>query len=559
MELQQALVTIDLLHGQIDALQLQVRERDLALREARHTIELQKFEIERLQRELFGDKSERFVESDLGTGARATPAPDDASYDEDRDEATDTDILEEAEDDVSDATESSELDLLDDSIDDTKEGEPGWRRKRWVNGYERSVGGAPRRKHLEVDPGRVRDQHEHQYPATSACRCCGSALVSIGEDLSTRIEREPVRFVRVITHRHKMACARCRRGGVTIAPMHDPPTYGASSIGASFAVDIVVQHYHHHMPFHRLAAIYREDGVRIDRSTLCRISGRVADTLAPIVRVMERDLLGSDDVVGMDGTSIKILAHPHCARRETYVLHGRGHVVFRVLVRKDAPRVLRGFQRFRGVAVGDAASVHLGEVSQRIGLRVGLCNVHSRRRFRDARDSDAARADHVLRFYRQVAMLERSWSDLEAPDRQREREAMLAPKFAALREWTLAQRRLVNERSPMMSALDYLLSHWDGLTLFLHDGRVPWHNNTSERLLRHIAVGRHAWMFRGTFLGARRAAVLWSLLRSCFELGVEPRRYLLDTLAALADTPVAKLWTLTPREYASRMQRASAA
>ena len=28
---------------------------------------------------------------------------------------------------------------------------------------------------------------------------------------------------------------------------------------------------------------------------------------------------------------------------------------------------------------------------------------------------------------------------------------------------------------------------------------------------------------------------------------------------ALADTPVSKLWTLTPREYASRMQRASAA
>lgn len=221
--------------------------------------------------------------------------------------------------------------------------------------------------------------------------------------------------------------------------------------------------------------------------------------------------------------------------------------------------MLRGFQRFGGVAVADAASAHIGEVSTRIGLRVALCNVHARRKFRDSHSSDAMRADHVLRFYRQVAMLERSWSDLDAPERQREREAMLAPKYAALREWAIAQRREVTERSPMMGALDYLLSHWDGLTLFLRDGRVPWHNNASERLLRHIAVGRHAWMFRGSFRGARRAAVLWSLLRSCFALGIDPRRYLLDTLDALAHTPASKLSTLTPKAYAARMQGALAA
>ena len=80
-------------------------------------------------------------------------------------------------------------------------------------------------------------------------------------------------------------------------------------------------------------------------------------------------------------------------------------------------------------------------------------------------------------------------------------------RFASAEELYAALEQLLRQTN--WGALDYLLSHWDGLTLFLRDGRVPWHNNTSERLLRHIAVGRHAWMFRGTFLGARRAAVLW--------------------------------------------------
>ena len=114
----------------------------------------------------------------------------------------------------------------------------------------------------------------------------------------------------------------------------------------------------------------------------------------------------------------------------------------------------------------------------------------------------------MLRFYRRVALLERSWRDLSPPERQREREALLGPSFEALREWALREREGTAPRSPIRAAFDYLLNHWDGLTLFLRDGRIPWTNNTSERLLRHVAVGRNAWMFRGTFRGARRACVL---------------------------------------------------
>ncbi len=60
--------------------------------------------------------------------------------------------------------------------------------------------------------------------------------------MSTRIEREPVRFRRVITHRHKMACASCKQGGVSIARPDDPPVFGAGGIGTSFAADIVLMH-----------------------------------------------------------------------------------------------------------------------------------------------------------------------------------------------------------------------------------------------------------------------------------------------------------------------------
>jgi transposase len=81
---------------------------------------------------------------------------------------------------------------------------------------------------------------------------------------------------------------------------------------------------------------------------------------------------------------------------------------------------------------------------------------------------------------------------------------------------------------------------------------VPWTNNESERLLRHAVVGRKAWVFRGTYEGAGRGCVLWSLMMSCRLLGIDPRQYLIDTLQALATTPKRLVGTLTPAQYAAR-------
>jgi len=42
-------------------------------------------------------------------------------------------------------------------------------------------------------------------------------------------------------------------------------------------------------------------------------------------------------------------------------------------------------------------------------------------------------------------------------------------------------------QSPLAGAINYALNHWDGLTLFLDDGRVEVDTNTVERSMRPIA------------------------------------------------------------------------
>jgi transposase len=167
---------------------------------------------------------------------------------------------------------------------------------------------------MELDPARVRDEHRHLYPDARACRCCGAALVEIGEETRVVIEHEPARFRRVTTHRHKMACAACKHGGVVIAQPDDPPASGPGMVGLSLAIEIALRHYADHLPFHRIAGIFERDGLRINRATLSRVGGRVADALARLVGCMEAELLESDDVLGIDGTGIKILARRATSR-----------------------------------------------------------------------------------------------------------------------------------------------------------------------------------------------------------------------------------------------------
>lgn len=43
-----------------------------------------------------------------------------------------------------------------------------------------------------------------------------------------------------------------------------------------------------------------------------------------------------------------------------------------------------------------------------------------------------------------------------------------------LREWMIAQRKLVFEGSPIAKALDYSLRRWEAFTRYLDDGLPGW-------------------------------------------------------------------------------------
>jgi transposase len=82
--------------------------------------------------------------------------------------------------------------------------------------------------------------------------------------------------------------------------------------------------------------------------------------------------------------------------------------------------------------------------------------------------------------------------------------------------------------------LTSLQDHWNGLTRFVDDRRIPMDNNAMERRLRNPALGRKNYYGSGSEWSGRLAAMLFSLLATMDLWGINPRLWLTEYLQACA-------------------------
>jgi transposase len=102
-----------------------------------------------------------------------------------------------------------------------------------------------------------------------------------------------------------------------------------------------------------------------------------------------------------------------------------------------------------------------------------------------------------------------------------------------LKAWVHTRRRDVEPKSPLGRALRYIDKQWPRLTAFLHDARMDLTNNEVERDLRTWVLDRKTWLFCGHDISAQRAAAALTIITTCKKLGIDPRRYMGDTLRRL--------------------------
>jgi hypothetical protein len=150
----------------------------------------------------------------------------------------------------------------------------------------------------------------------------------------------------------------------------------------------------------------------------------------------------------------------------------------------------------------------------------------------------------------QLYQVEHAAADLDPDGRRALRQDQSVPLLAKIDAERQALARTVLPKSPLGEAVRYLTNQWAALQRFVEDGRLAIDNNRAENQLRVVAVGRKNWLFAGSFEGARRAALLYSIVQSCKLVDVAPFLYLKDVLLRIATHPHRLIDQLTPKRWA---------
>lgn len=373
---------------------------------------------------------------------------------------------------------------------------------------------------------------------------CGAERHVIGEDVSERLDILPAQFRVIVTRRPKYACRSCE-GGVTQAPAPAHIIAGGMPTEATLA-HVIVSKYADHLPLYRQAQIYNRQGIDLDRSTLAAWVGKSAFELAPVYDALMVDLKRSTKLF-MDETPAPVLAP---GRRKTKTGY------FWALARDDRPwggddppgvaftyapgrsgqhadTILKGFS---GVLQVDGYAGYNRLLKRPVqDVSLAYCWAHARRKLHDLTQSSTAPiAQEGLAQIQELYRIEKDLRGQTAGQRHAVRQDRSKPIIEAFELWLVQNRARVSAKSPTGEALKYIAKYWDGLCLFLTDGRIELDNNIVERTIRPIALNRKNALFAGHDAGAQNWAVIASLIETCKLNGIEPHGYLSGVLTAIA-------------------------
>jgi transposase len=402
-------------------------------------------------------------------------------------------------------------------------------------------------------------------PSSLACPCGCGLMVRIGEDRSSRLDVTAAQYRVIETVRPRYACPK---GCAGIAQAPAPAHLIKSGVPTeALLAQVAVAKFSEHMPLYRQSQVFARHGVMLDRAVLADWMGTTAFHLAPIVERMNA-LMKLSGRLFMDETRAPVL-DPGRGRTKTGYLWAvlrddRGHggadppiVVYHYAPGRSgeyAERILEGFDGILQVD-GYGGYHRLARAERRGGapLRLALCWSHGRREIIAATPKAGSPiAEAILARIAALYAIEAEIRGKEAAIRQSVRAEQSRPLVAELEDFLRAQAARLSGRSDMGKAVAYLLNHWDGLTLFLDDGRIEMDTNLVENQIRPLTLTRKNALFAGHDEGGRSWSRLASLIATCKLNSVDPYAWMKATLEAIADGhPQSRIDDLMPWTFKS--------
>ena len=320
---------------------------------------------------------------------------------------------------------------------------------------------------------------------------------------------------------------------------------------ASLLAYLIVSKYVDHLPFYRIVQILKRQGYDASESTLIDWFNAACRLLVPLYGSLRR-LVQYCYYLMADESPIKVLTKDkpgsthkgflwgYNAPRENLICFeyqkGRG--------REGPKEFLKDFQ---GVLQTDGYGVY-DYFENREGITLLACMAHARRKFEESLSKEPALAGWMMKKMQDLYWVEEKARELKLTFDARKvlRQEESVPILAEMKEWMKNQPADMLPKSSIGKAINYTLHLWPRLIRYVDDGKCEIDNNLIENSIRPIALGRKNYLFAGSHDAAQRAAMMYSFMGTCKKNGVEPFEWLTDVLSRINACKVNQIEQLLP-------------
>ncbi|EFO33537.1 transposase TnpC protein [Roseibium sp. TrichSKD4] len=375
----------------------------------------------------------------------------------------------------------------------------------------------PKRKHSRKPLPDHLDREDEELSPGDECGRCGGNLRTLGEDVTEELEYVPGRFKVKRIIRPRKACSWCE--AIVQAPLPSRPIERGRP-GPGLLAHVLVSKYADHLPLYRLSQIFAREGVDLDRSTMADWVGRSTALLEPLADAIGR-MVRQGPALFADDTPIKMLAPGNkktkTARVWTYVRDERAWsgqsppcAWYQFTVDRKGEHPVAHLSGYKGWVHADGYSGFNGVFGDDKADEMA-CMAHVRRKFVDVFSSQgSAIAEEVIRRIAELYAIEKEIRGMPPEDRATIRQARAKPIFDALEEWLQTQLPKISGKSPLAQAIRYALGRMPKARPYLELGHLELDNNTAERAVKPVAIGRKNWMFSGSQGGGKAMAIAYT-------------------------------------------------
>ena len=409
----------------------------------------------------------------------------------------------------------------------------------------------PLPKHLE--------RNEQVFTPGDNCSQCGGSLKQLGCDVTEELEYVPGRFVVNRFVRPRMACSCCE--AILQAPLPSRPIERGRP-GPGLLAHVLVSKYADHLPLYRQSQIYGREGIDLDRSTLADWVGKSTALLEPLADAIGKHARQGQGLFA-DDTPVKLLSpgnkRTKTARVWAYVRDERpwnGQAPpcawYQFTIDRKGQHPINHLSDYKGWVHADGYSGFNGLFGEEKASEVA-CMAHIRRKFVDVQQSQgSAIAEEAIRRIAALYAVEKEARGLLPDERASLRNSKAKPVFDDLEIWLHAQLPKISGKSPLAKAIRYALSRMSKTRPYLDNGFLELDNNTCERAVKPVALGRKNWIFAGSQRGGKSMAIAFTLIETAKLNGVDPQAWLTDVLSRIADHKITRLDELMPWRYAAQ-------